>query len=803
MSLNDFEIGKILGKGAFATVAIVTRKEDRKIYAMKRINISKLDDKEKEGALNEIRILASLSHPNIIGYKEAFFDQNSKTLNIVMEYADDGDIEKKIKDNLKKRNFFSEETIWGWVIQILEGLKYLHDNKIMHRDLKCANIFLMKNGILKLGDLNVSKIAKLGLAQTQTGTPYYISPEIWKEQPYDYKCDIWSVGCIVYEICTLRPPFRGNSIKELYTNIMNGYYLPISNYYSNDLKDIISMMLVIDNKKRASTDQLLNSNIIKKWINIIKGEKNSKLGDELINNYTNNLKANLIKTIKMPKNLKDINSHLPKKRYNPSNEMMKNDKYEIMKETMKKGNNSKKKEMDLSWLNGFNYENGYDNNYNNNLNERKIRNNNPSPNTPVLGKYAYLNKYDANMRLKNNEKSNNNIRNLNNGNNYNNFDYNKRNRDNSNKKEYNIIYNYNFNNVKHINRNNIYDYNNNNRNSNYRNNYINNNYYENERVYHNNEIDNNYNYHKQNRKNNSNFQEESNGYDKDIYSPQKYKYEENIQIKKQNFNADYNNINNYNYYNNNSYENRDLTPNKQRRDNITPNRRNDYINYNYNYYRKEDNINNRNYYNREDNKNYYNRPVSQMEGKYEDNYYQQNKYSDINRKNTPDKIINENIYENRKRNRYKFMFVDNEDNDNYERDNYRNNNQYNNNYNARENYNRNYNNNYQYNKYQNENNIRRNINNVDYNRRDIGPRYNLYDFRYNDNNNYNHNYNHEQQSDEIKITYQKINYDDYCERNNFDKNRNYHYYRENGYYNYNQAMKNYRNINDYNNRYYK
>ena len=402
MSLNDFEIGKILGKGAFATVAIVTRKEDRKTYAMKRINISKLDDKEKESAWNEIRILASLSHPNIIGYKEAFFDEKSKTLNIVMEYADDGDIDKKIKDNLKKRNLFTEETIWGWIIQILEGLKYLHDNKIMHRDLKCANIFLMKNGILKLGDLNVSKIAKLGMAQTQTGTPYYISPEIWKEQPYDYKCDIWSVGCIIYEMCTLRPPFRGNSLKELYRNIMNGYYLPVSNYYSKDIKDIISMMLVIDNKKRASAEELLNCNIIKKRIQILKGE-NSNLGIELVNNYTNNLKANLIKTIKMPKNLKDINTKLPKKRYNPSEEMMKNDKYEIMKETIKNQKIAEKKKMDLSWLNDNNANNNNNYNYNYNMNgNRRNMNNNNQPRTPVLGKYNYLNKYDNNMRLKNN-----------------------------------------------------------------------------------------------------------------------------------------------------------------------------------------------------------------------------------------------------------------------------------------------------------------------------------------------------------------------------------------------------------------
>ena len=312
MSLDDFIFGKVLGKGSFGTVNIVTRKQDNKIYAMKRVNISSLSDKDKRSSLNEIRILASLNHPNIIDYKEAFFDERTKTLNIVMEFAEEGDVENKVKENLKRRLRFKEETIWEWLIQILEGLKYLHDNKIMHRDLKCANIFLMKSGILKLGDLNVSKIAKMGMAQTQTGTPYYISPEIWKEQPYDYKCDIWSVGCIIYEICTLRPPFRGNSLKELYTNIMNGYYIPISNVYSQDLKDIISMMLVIDNKKRASTDQLLNSNIIKKWIKFIRGD-NNKLGPELVNNYMNKLKANLIKTIKIPKNMRDINYQLPKK----------------------------------------------------------------------------------------------------------------------------------------------------------------------------------------------------------------------------------------------------------------------------------------------------------------------------------------------------------------------------------------------------------------------------------------------------------------------------------------------------------
>ena len=222
MSLKDFELGKELGKGAFGSVFIARRKEDSKVYAMKRVKISQLNTKERENALNEVRILASLNHQNIVGYKEAFFDEDSKTLNIVMEFADDGDLESKIQKNIKSKGVFNEVDLWKWVIQVVQGLKYLHDNKIMHRDLKCANIFLMKNGTLKLGDLNVSKIVKMGMCSTQTGTPYYASPEVWGDKPYDYKSDIWSVGCILYELCALKPPFRGQSLEQLFRNVTRG-----------------------------------------------------------------------------------------------------------------------------------------------------------------------------------------------------------------------------------------------------------------------------------------------------------------------------------------------------------------------------------------------------------------------------------------------------------------------------------------------------------------------------------------------------------------------------------------------------
>jgi len=390
MSLNDFIVGKFLGKGAFGSVCLVTRKADKKIYAMKSINIGKLDQNQREASLNEIRILASLNHPNIIGYKEAFYDENSRTLNIIMEYADDGDINHKIQENLKRRLQFEESQVWEWIIQLLKGLKYLHDNKIMHRDLKCANIFLMKNGLVKIGDLNVSKITKSNMARTQTGTPYYIAPEIWKDKPYDYKCDIWSLGCIIYEICTSRPPFRGTSLAELGNNILRGYYLPFSGF-SNDIKNLIAKMLIVDPNKRASINELLNSEIIKRKIN-------SLGGNNIINIKDNSKKANLIKTIKLPRNMKEINLALPKNRYSQKESMMENDPYEKtkniymetinkLKEEKKEINNKQKNQLEVIVEKPNIIKKNDNNNYNNNI-----------------GKYNYLNKYDNNMQLKKEEK---------------------------------------------------------------------------------------------------------------------------------------------------------------------------------------------------------------------------------------------------------------------------------------------------------------------------------------------------------------------------------------------------------------
>lgn len=124
--------------------------------------------------------------------------------------------------------------------------------KIVHRDIKCANLFITKEGVLKLGDLNVSKIAKKGMLLTQTGTPYYASPEIWKDKPYDSKSDIWSVGCVLYEMCALNPPFRANDMKGLSDKIIKGIYPPIPNTYSTDLANMIRNLLQVTPSNRPN-----------------------------------------------------------------------------------------------------------------------------------------------------------------------------------------------------------------------------------------------------------------------------------------------------------------------------------------------------------------------------------------------------------------------------------------------------------------------------------------------------------------------------------------------------------------------
>ena len=303
--MNDFQITSKLGEGAYSTVYKVRRLIDGNIYALKKVKLINLSEKERENALNEIRLLASIKSKFVISYKEAFFDEKDNTLGMVMEYADGGDLYQKIVEFRKAQRLFEESDIWRIFIQLVKGLKALHELNILHRDLKSANVFLMNDGSVKLGDLNVSKVQRKGMGYTQTGTPYYASPEVWNDKPYGTKSDIWSMGCVLYEMITLRPPFRAHNMEGLYKKVIEGRFNRIPNKFTNDLFKIVQLLLQVSPEKRPSCAEILKNPIILRRIEFFKnysGEDNCE--DQA-----------LLKTILVPKNLMVLSDKLPKPNY--------------------------------------------------------------------------------------------------------------------------------------------------------------------------------------------------------------------------------------------------------------------------------------------------------------------------------------------------------------------------------------------------------------------------------------------------------------------------------------------------------
>ena len=318
MSIKDFVILKQLGSGSFSEVFKVKRLSDNTEYAMKKVKLMKLSTKERENALNEIRILASVVHKNVIGYKESFFEESTNILCIVMEIADGGDLDSKINQAKGLKSFVKEDKIWHIFRQMLEGLVALHAEKIVHRDLKCANVFLSSGGGVKLGDMNVSKIAKYGIMQTQTGTPYYCPPEVWQDKPYSSKCDLWSLGCVIYELTTLKPPFLAKNMKELFSKVTKGSYPDIPKHFSKDLSKMIGLCLQVNPVLRPSAEDLLAMPAFNGGKQAPAKKSQHKRANSEARADNASEKIELLNTIRLPRNLKQLNKGLlPKANYDP------------------------------------------------------------------------------------------------------------------------------------------------------------------------------------------------------------------------------------------------------------------------------------------------------------------------------------------------------------------------------------------------------------------------------------------------------------------------------------------------------
>lgn len=273
---------RVLGKGSFGEAILIQgTSPPHPLAVCKLVHLAAMKREEQKEALTEVRVLSQLKHPNIVEYIGSF--ESGGYLHILMEYCNAGDVEQLIKK--QKGTYLEENVVASLFIQVCSALRYLHERRILHRDLKTQNIFLsIKEGatttddgpsnhsekkiIAKLGDFGISTILRntLALAKTICGTPYYFSPELCLNRPYNNKSDIWSLGCILYEMVTLKHAFDANSMKALMARILSGQYAPVPSVYHATLQPLIDGMLQQKVDKRLSIQQVMKTAFVEQHV---------------------------------------------------------------------------------------------------------------------------------------------------------------------------------------------------------------------------------------------------------------------------------------------------------------------------------------------------------------------------------------------------------------------------------------------------------------------------------------------------------------------------------------------------------
>ncbi|XP_023582161.1 serine/threonine-protein kinase Nek9 isoform X1 [Trichechus manatus latirostris] len=255
---------RVLGRGAFGEATLYRRTEDDSLVVWKEVDLTRLSEKERRDALNEIVILALLQHDNIIAYYNHFMDNT--TLLIELEYCNGGNLYDKILR--QKDKLFEEEMVVWYLFQIVSAVSCIHKAGILHRDIKTLNIFLTKANLIKLGDYGLAKKlnSEYSMAETLVGTPYYMSPELCQGVKYNFKSDIWAVGCVIFELLTLKRTFDATNPLNLCVKIVQGIRAMDvdSSQYSLELIQMVHACLDQDPEQRPTADELLDRPLLRK-----------------------------------------------------------------------------------------------------------------------------------------------------------------------------------------------------------------------------------------------------------------------------------------------------------------------------------------------------------------------------------------------------------------------------------------------------------------------------------------------------------------------------------------------------------
>jgi len=261
---EKYDLGKVIGRGAFSVVKEGIRKASGKRYAVKCISKKLIEKKELLLLEREIDIMKKLQHPHIIQLMEVI--DTTDTLYLVLEFVSGGEL----FDAIVNKGSYSEVDAARICKQILEAIQYIHALGIAHRDLKPENLLLAGSGDLaypadgkefvKIADFGLSKDFGEEQLQTSCGTPDYVAPEVLMGEPYDMSVDIWSIGVITYVLLCGFPPFYGENQKELFENIMSGNFdfpEPEWTEVSDAAKNFIKKILVVDAEERYTAEQCL------------------------------------------------------------------------------------------------------------------------------------------------------------------------------------------------------------------------------------------------------------------------------------------------------------------------------------------------------------------------------------------------------------------------------------------------------------------------------------------------------------------------------------------------------------------